>query len=79
MFDDYSVGPDDSAQNPKGSGFAHFLIDMGQEHNLLWVVFIDKTRECWTFQNQDVRLQGNQTMTREFLEPGNTSKAEKAK
>jgi hypothetical protein len=51
---------------PKGTGFAHFIIDYGQEHNLIWVVFIDDTRECWSFQNSDVRLQDNQTMTRNF-------------
>lgn len=51
---------------PKGEGFAHFIIDYGQEHHLLWVVFIDETRECWTFQNPEVRLQDNQTMTSNF-------------
>lgn len=47
---------------PKGKGFAHFLIDMGQEHHLLWVVFLDETAECWTFPNPEVRLQSNPTM-----------------
>ena len=26
-------------ETPKGKGFAHFVIDYSQEHNLLWVVF----------------------------------------
>lgn len=52
---------------PKGSGQAHFLIDRSQEHHLEWVVFIDETGECWTFQNPDVRLAGNLTAGR--LEP----------
>jgi hypothetical protein len=47
---------------PKGKGFAHGVIDYGQEHHLLWVVFIDATGECWTFPNPVVRLQSNQTM-----------------
>ena len=38
------------------------MIDSGQEHHLQWVVFIDETGECWTFQNPEVRLQTNQTM-----------------
>ena len=27
---------------PKGDGWAHFLIDYSQEHDLLWVVFLNK-------------------------------------
>jgi len=57
------LNPTVPLDTPKGKGFAHFLIDMGQEHNLLWVVFIDDTRECWTFQNPEIRLQKNLTMT----------------
>lgn len=49
---------------PKGPGFAHFLIDPGQEHHLIWVVFIDKTNECWSFQNPEIRIQNNITMGR---------------
>lgn len=47
---------------PRGPGCAHVLIDYGQEHGLLWVTFIDKTGECWTYRNQEVRLQENETM-----------------
>lgn len=47
---------------PKGRGFAHLVIDYGQEHDLLWVVFLAESRECWTFRNSDVRLQPNATM-----------------
>lgn len=44
---------------PKGEAMAHFLIDYGFEHNLMWVTFIDSTGECWTFNNPDIRLQPN--------------------
>ena len=47
---------------PKGPGFAHVLIDYGQEHHLLWVVFLNESGACWTFKNPDVRLQANPTM-----------------
>lgn len=60
------LNPPVPLETPKGSGFAHFLIDYGQEHHLIWVVFIDDTHECWSFQNPDVRLQHNKTMTRDF-------------
>ncbi len=56
------LNPTIPLETPKGRGDAHFLIDMGQEHHLLWVVFIDATGECWTFQNPQVRLQKNPTM-----------------
>lgn len=49
-------------ETPKGKGYAHLLIDYGQEHHLLWVVFINETGECWTFDNPQIRLQGNYTM-----------------
>lgn len=54
---------------PKGNGFAHFLIDMGQEHHLIWVVFIDNTNECWSFQNPEIRIQNNWTMGRKSQKP----------
>jgi hypothetical protein len=38
---------------PKGRGWAHFLIDYSQEHDLLWVVFLNETGECWTFPNSN--------------------------
>jgi len=51
---------------PKGRGFAHFLINLSQEHHLQWVCFIDSTGECWTFQNPDIRMQSNLTMGRDY-------------
>lgn len=40
---------------PKGIGLAHFMIDYGEEHDLLWVVFDDATGEIWTWSNDKVR------------------------
>jgi hypothetical protein len=48
----------------RGKGYAHLLIDYSQEHNLIWVVFIDETGECWNFENKEVRLQTNLTFGR---------------
>jgi hypothetical protein len=44
---------------PKGKGMAHFLIDYGVEHHLMWVCFHDETGECWCWQNPQIRLQTN--------------------
>ena len=51
---------------PKGKGWAYFLIDRSQEHDLEWVVFLDENGECWTFRNSQVRIQQNYTMGRVF-------------
>ena len=49
---------------PKGRAWAHLVIDYGQEHDLLWVCFQDETGECWTWNNNDVKIQENITMGR---------------
>lgn len=49
---------------PMGKGNAHIVIDIGAEHDLQWVCFIDATGECWTYRNQDVRIQENITLGR---------------
>ena len=59
------LNPPIPLDTPKGSGWAHFIIDYGQEHDLQWVCFIDDTRECWTFLNKDIKIQANYTMHRE--------------
>jgi hypothetical protein len=53
----------------KGQGWAHFVIDYGPEHDLMWVVFMDKDGACWTVPNPEVRLQFNWTMGRRKPDP----------
>jgi hypothetical protein len=45
----------------KGKGFAQVLIDYGMDFDLLWVVFISHTGECWTFKNNEVKAIDNIT------------------
>ena len=52
---------------PKGPALAHFLIDYGEEHHLMWVCVLDKTGEIWTFANPDIRGQVNQTFKRNHV------------
>jgi hypothetical protein len=47
---------------PQGPGFAIGVIDMGQEHHLLWVVVADETGEIWCVGNPDVRVRPNYSM-----------------
>lgn len=49
---------------PKGKGLAHFVIDYGIEHNLIWIVFMNETGECWCFQNDQIRMDINLTFNR---------------
>jgi hypothetical protein len=51
-------------QTPKGQGIAKFLIDNGPESDLMWVCFIQDTKEIWTFSNWDVRTSDNVTLGR---------------
>jgi hypothetical protein len=53
---------------PKGNAWAHFIIDYGMEHDLLWVCFQDDTGECWTWSNREIRIQKNVTMNRMLKE-----------
>ena len=52
---------------PKGNGWAFFLIDRSQEHDLEWVVFLDNGVYCWTFKNSDIRIQKNFTIHRKNI------------
>ena len=61
------IDPPLPLDTPKGSGFAHFLIDYSPEHLLQWVVFINETGECWTFENPHIRLSKNHTMNRNTI------------
>ena len=65
------IDPPLPLDTPKGSAMAHFLIDYGPEHHLLWVCFQDDSGECWTWSNKDVRLQENISMGRakKYLTP----------
>jgi len=49
---------------PKGKALAHFLIDYGIEHDLIWVCFQNDTGECWSWKNIDIRAAENITMGR---------------
>jgi hypothetical protein len=49
---------------PKGPALAYFLIDYGLDYDLMFVCFIDATRECWTFRSPEIRAVENLTMGR---------------
>jgi len=46
------------------NGMAIGWIDYGPEHDLLWVVIENKTRECWCVSNRDIRFGSNITYGR---------------
>lgn len=51
-------------ETPQGKAWAHFIIDYGLEHDLLWVCFQDETRDCWTWSNKQIKIQKNITVGR---------------
>lgn len=48
----------------KGDGYAFLVIDYSQEHDLVWVIAMDKGGAIWSARNQDVRMDINWTMGR---------------
>jgi hypothetical protein len=52
----------------RGNGIAHAIIDYGAEFDLLWVVFMNDTTECWTVSNKEIRAQFNQSLGRRQTE-----------
>lgn len=48
----------------KGAGLAFGVIDYGMEHNLLWVVTLDDSREIWCVPNAEARMQTNWSLGR---------------
>ena len=61
------LNPQIPVLTPKGPGWAFFLIDRSQEHDLEWVVFLDNSGECWTFRNSDIRIKENFTFHRQNI------------
>lgn len=51
---------------PKGRALAHFVLDYGPEHHLMWICFNDADGECWTWENHKIRLEPNITMGRTY-------------
>jgi hypothetical protein len=51
-------------ETPKGRGWAHAVIDYSQEHDLLWMVFLNEGGECWCFPNSDIRMVNNFSLGR---------------
>jgi hypothetical protein len=58
------INPPVFLKTPKGEALAHFLIDYGIEHDLMWVCAQQETGECWTWSNKDVRFAKNITIGR---------------
>lgn len=58
------LNPSLPVETTAGKGQAVALIDYSPEHDLYWVVFLDHNRQCWTFNNKDIRSQSNFTLGR---------------
>lgn len=63
------IDPALPVETPKGKALAHFLIDYGPEHHLLWVCFQNEGGECWTWPNPDIKAESNPTMGRQKKAP----------
>lgn len=57
------LNPTLPVETPLGSALAHFLIDYGEEHHLLWVC-VQESGEIWTWENPKLRVQPNPSFNR---------------
>jgi len=60
----HQLNPQIPLITPKGKGWAVAVIDYSQDHDLIWVVFQDDDGSCWSWRNQDIRIQNNITFGR---------------
>ena len=58
------LSPPIPVDTPKGKALCIGWIDYGPEHHLIWICFQNDTRECWCWNNPDIRAQSNPTMGR---------------
>ncbi len=58
------LNPQIPVTTPQGPAQAVGWIDYSEEEHLLWIVFMDETKECWTFPNTEIRARSNPTMGR---------------
>lgn len=56
------LNPTIPLDTPHGKAMAHWLIDYGSEHYVLFGCFIDESRECRIYRNDQVKIQNNETM-----------------
>ena len=64
----YQLNPPINVITPKGNGRAIGWIDYGPDYHLLWICFIDETRECWTLENPYIRQSANFTFGRKKID-----------
>lgn len=59
------LNPSIPVKTDKGPGMAIGWIDYGPEHDLLWIVIDDKTKECWCVNNKFIKFGDNITYGRQ--------------
>lgn len=60
------LNPSMPVKTPQGVAMAIGWIDYGPEHDLIWIVIDDNTRECWCVGNRDIRFGSNETYGRKI-------------
>lgn len=51
------LNPPIPVETPLGKGQALYLIEYGPDIDLYWVTVLDENRECFTYNNRDIRAQ----------------------
>jgi hypothetical protein len=58
------IDPPLHMQTTKGPGWAHFILDYGPEHHVIWGVAMDADGAWWWVPNPEAKLSPNWTMER---------------
>lgn len=62
----HQLNPSIPVNTSKGPAEAVGWIDYSTEHDLMWIVFLDKNGECWILPNKEIRAFENYTVGRRF-------------
>jgi hypothetical protein len=60
------LNPSIPVKTSKGPGEAIGWLDYSKEDDLLWVVFLDDSGECWIIPNKEIRAFENYSIGRNF-------------
>lgn len=60
------LSPHIPVKTPKGDAQAIGWIDYSEEHDLMWICFLDESGQCWIFPNHEIRAFENYTVGRRF-------------
>jgi hypothetical protein len=69
------LNPPIPVETPRGKAQAIYLIEYGAEYDLYWITVLESSRECFTYNNRDIRAQISISFEKSGPETGKRSAA----